>query len=304
MSFQLGAVPLILAAVGTISVLVRPTRGRGLVLFFAGASLLLVLFMSPLSAPLWELLPIAALVQFPWRLLALTAVTLAVLSGFAVPGASSVPSQARLESMPWNGAGGLVLVLALVPILASYPYTLPQYTPVPDSAEGPLLSIEFELEYTDMRGMTAWTQEMPQTSPLVDQYLAGKVDDLVTARALAPGASIEMIRAAGASDELWVRSESGTALQFYTYYFPGWRVYIDGQKLPDHALRPETVHGLLTVDVPPGEHRVRLRWGDTPLRLTGKTLTLLSLATALALVFIIPALRRRTQPPSKAIKAD
>ncbi len=299
MSFQLGAVPLILATVGTIAALARPARLRGLVLFFAAASLALLFFISPLSAPLWELLPIAALVQFPWRLLALTAVTLSVLSGFAVPSAGLATQRARRK-----GAGGLVLVLALVPILASFPYTQPQYTPVPESAQGPLLSIEFELEYTDMRGMTAWTQEMPKTSPLVDQYLAGKEDHLVTARALAPGTNIEMIRAAGASDELWVRSEDGTALQFYTYYFPGWRVFIDGQKLPNDALRPETVHGLLTVDVPPGEHHVRLRWGDTPLRLTGKTLTLLSLTTALLLAFVVPALRRRTQPSPKATQED
>jgi hypothetical protein len=291
MSFQLGAVPLILAIVGTIAAFRRPTRARGLILFFATATLLLLFFMSPLSAPFWEMAPIAALVQFPWRLLALTAVTLSVLSGFAVPATQSIA-----QNTPRDIAGGRVLVLALVAILASFPYTLPQYTPVPESAEGPLLSIEFELEYTDMRGMTAWTQEMPQTSPLVDQYLAGKEDELVTARALTPGASVEMIRAAGATDEVWVRSEEGTTLQFYTYYFPGWRVYIDGQKLPNDALRPETVHGLLTVDVPPGERHVRLRWGDTPLRLTGKILTLLSLTLALLLIFALPTLRRRLNP--------
>jgi hypothetical protein len=183
------------------------------------------------------------------------------------------------------------LVVALVAVLGSFPYTLPQYTPILDSAGSPLLSIEFELKYTDMRGMTAWTQEMPPTSPLVEQYLAGA--DLVTAEVLAPGATLEMIRAGGASDEMRVRSPDGTPLRFYTYYFPGWRVYIDGQRLPDSALRPETVYGLLTVDVPPGEHHVLLRWGDTPLRLTGKVLTLLSLVTALALVILPSILPRR-----------
>jgi hypothetical protein len=183
-----------------------------------------------------------------------------------------------------------VLILALVAALGSFPYTLPHYTPIPESAEGPLLSIEFELEYTDMRGMTAWTQEMPSDSPLVEQYLAGS--PLVTAEALAPDASIEMIRAGGASDELWVRSPDGTALQFYTYYFPGWRVYVDGERLPQDALRPEGVHGLLTVDIPAGEHHVLLRWGDTPLRLIGKSLTLACLLLALVLV-AIPSHRRR-----------
>jgi hypothetical protein len=269
MSFQLGAVPLILAMVATVRMLGRPGRHRAPLLFYVSSTALLLLCMLPQSAWLWRTVPLAALIQFPWRLLALTAVTLSILSGLAIPN----DSDSRLNAH--------VLVLSLVAVLASYPYTLPQYTPIPESAEGPLLSIEFELEYTDMRGMTAWTQEIPPDSPLVAQYLAG--EPLVTAEALAPGATVEMIEARGASDELWVRSPEGTALRFYTYYFPGWRVYVDGERLPDAAQRPETVYGLLTVDIPPGEHHVLLRWGDTPVRIAGKALTLACLVLALAL---------------------
>jgi hypothetical protein len=285
MSFQLGAVPLILAIVATLAAFWGRDRHKAPILFSASVTLLLLFFMLPISAPLWELLPIAALVQFPWRLLALTAVTLAVLSGYAMAGAPS-PTP-RTQGVNLNGP---LLILALVAVLGSFPYTLPQYTPIPEIAEGPLLTIEFELKYTDMRGMTAWTQEFPTDSPLMEQYRAG--GPLVTAEALAPGASVEMIRAGGASDELWVRSPEGTALQFYTYYFPGWRVYLDGEQLPEAALRPEGPYGLLTVDVPAGEHHVLLRWGDTPIRLTGKSLTLFSLALALALV-VLPSVQRR-----------
>jgi hypothetical protein len=268
MSFQLGAVPLILAMVASVVAFRRPGRERAFILFFAGAMFVVVFLMLPFSAALWRAVPLAALIQFPWRLLALTAVTLAILAGCAIPNSESPVSH--------------ILILSLVAVLASLPYTQPQYTPIPESAEGPLLSIEFELKYTDMRGMTHWTQEMPPDSPLVEQYLTGS--PLVTAEVLAANASLEMIRAGGASDEMWVRSPEGTALRFYTYYFPGWRVFIDGRRLPDSALQPETVYGLLTVDVPPGEHDVLLRWGDTPVRLAGKLLTLACLALAVALL--------------------
>ena len=275
MSLQLGTVPLILALVAAVGAWSRPVRERALALFFAAVTALLVFFMLPLSTPLWELVPLAALIQFPWRLLVLTALTLAVLAGLALP----PPGKASGERPRPQGA---LLVLALVVVLGSFAYTLPQYTPVPESAEGPLLTIEFELKYTDMRGMTAWTKEFPTDSPLVEQYLAG--EDLVTARVLTPDATLEMVRAGGASDEVQVRSPRGTAVQFYTYYFPGWRVYVDGQRLPAAALRAEGPYGLLTVDVPPGEHRVLLRWGDTAVRLTGKALSLGCLMLALGLV--------------------
>ncbi len=292
MSHQLGAVPVLLAGVAVVAALQprRPRGERATILFFAGATLVLLLVIMPVAAPLWELVPLAGLIQFPWRLLALAAVTLAVLSGFA-PGRLS----GREEEDRGSDDGQLhapTLILALVALAASLPYTQPEFTPTPASAGSPLLSIEFELEYEDMRGMTAWTQEMPPASPLVDQYLAG--GPLVTAEALAPEAMVEMIRAGGASDELWVRSPDGTALRFYTYYFPGWRVSIDGQRLPEAALRPETVYGLLTVEVPPGEHRVLLHWGDTPLRLAGKALTLACLAGAVVLVVAGAFWRRRS----------
>jgi len=54
--------------------------------------------------------------------------------------------------------------------------------------------------------------------------------------------------------------------------------------------------GLLTVHIPPGEHRVLLRWGDTPLRLAGKILTVACLALAVALVVLWPRLRTRPEP--------
>ena len=86
----------------------------------------------------------------------------------------------------------------------------------------------------------------------------------------------------GVSGELWVRPAEGTPLRFYAYCF----------RLPDEALRPETVYGLLTVGVPPGEHHVLLRWSDTPLRLASKVLTLACLLLALAL--LLPWRRRRS----------
>ena len=290
MSHQLGLVPVVLAAVATVGSFWRPAKERTFILFFVGATFLLAFLMTPISAPLWEAVPLAALIQFPWRLLALTSVSLAVLSGLAtrdsqpiVPGLSGGATHITYH-----------LILILVVVWASFPYTLPQYTAIPDTAEGPLLTIEFELEYTDMRGMTAWTEEFPTDSPLVEQYQTG--DDLVTAKALAPGATLDMIEARGASDELRVRSAEGTPLRFYTYYFPGWRVYVDGERIPESELRPEPPYGLLTVDIPPGEHHVLLRWGDTPLRLAGKVLTLASLMLAVGLVVPRHTLRKRLKP--------
>ena len=74
----------------------------------------------------------------------------------------------------------------------------------------------------------------------------------------------------------------------HRFYFPGWQARIDSQAAPVY---PSGEPGLVTVDVPAGDHVVELRFGDTPLRRLANGVSLLSLGIWLALA--IPTLRRR-----------
>ena len=75
-----------------------------------------------------------------------------------------------------------------------------------------------------------------------------------------------------------VVADGPVTLQFHTYDFPGWQVTIDGKPTPH---RSEPPYGLITVEVPSGEHHVTLRMGSTPPRVVGG---LISLAAGLAIV--------------------
>jgi hypothetical protein len=276
MSLQLGLVAVTLILVAAILVLQRRTSERrtqrGTVLFFLGLTLGIILVMLPLSLPLWRLLPVAALVQFPWRLLALTSFTLSVLAGAVVQGA-----EGRRGRESATNPGLYVLLLAI--ILASFGYTLPEYTELSPRLETPAAPLDFELAHPDMVSMVAYTQEQPRSTPLVAQYLGG--EPLVKAHALTEGATVEMVRHGGGSEEIIVRSSQKATIQFYTYYFPGWRGYVDGQEVP---IRPEEPYGLITLDVPAGEHQVKIRFGDTPIRVVGKVISLLSFGLSLFLL--------------------
>ncbi len=272
MSLQLGLVAVTLALVATVLALRRRTFERGTVLFFLGLTLVIIMAMLPPSLPLWRLLPVAALVQFPWRLLALTSFTLSVLTGAVVPGAEGERGR---DSATNPG----LYVLLLVVILASFGYTLPEYTELSPRLETPAAPLDFELAHPDMVSMVAYTQEQPRSTPLVAQYLAG--EPLVKAHTLTEGATVEMVRHGGGSEEIIVRSSQEATIQFYTYYFPGWRGYVDGQEVP---IRPEEPYGLITLDVPAGEHQVKIRFGDTPIRVVGKVISLLSFGLSLFLL--------------------
>jgi len=261
MPYQIGIVIFALAGVGTVALaaFAPQMHHRGTMIIFLVATLFSVWLMSPLGEPLWHALPIAALVQFPWRLLIITMLSAAVVIGGGI-------AALKLDGAP-------LMLSAVVLILASYGYAQPQYTPIPDWADTPLAVINWDSgSITDRVGMVAVTDEQPTTSPMEAQYRAG--EPLSVATVLSGNATVQTTRHGGASDTVQFRGDAAT-VQFYTYDFPGWQVKIDGQPVPH---RHEPPFGLITVDVPAGEHSVSLRMGTTPPRTIGGLMSLLALA--------------------------
>jgi hypothetical protein len=279
MSFQLGLLPFIMAAVAALRYLVfgiwdfrfRTVNTRSVeALFLIVVTMLTIFAMTPLARPLWDALPLVGLIQFPWRLLAITTVTLALLAGASVH---------RLKV----GDRSFLYLCALAIVLASLPYTRPELLPIRPQDESPLAVIEFELKFPDMRGMTRWAERPPADadSPLLAQYLAGQ--PLQKAAIVAGEGTIAEQRHAGASAYARVQATGAARLRFYTYYFPGWRAMVDSRPA---AIAPDQPNGLIGLDLPPGEHEVRLRFGPTPVRRIAAGLSLAALAGVAALLWL------------------
>lgn len=297
MSLQLGVVALALTLMSWVW---PPRRNRGQWAFFAVTTWVLLALMLPVSEPIWRALPLVSLVQFPWRLLILTCLTLSVSAGALVAGLAedrrhserSEESQASHPSAEYSrpeAFNPVVVVLCLLAVLAGYGYALPEYTPPDPRSETEKAIIDFETFYPpDRVGMTGWVQQQPRTSPLVQEYL----DDapLTRARVLSGDGEVRTLRSGGASIEAQVSSPTGAIVQFYVYYFPAWQVFLDGQPI---AARPEGPHALLTVDVPPGEHHLLLRYTDT---FWGRWGAIISLVAAVGTAALV-ALRPSTKSP-------
>jgi hypothetical protein len=297
MSFQLGIIATVGALIGALAafgILRRhrqpgdapgswPLPSRAEAVFLAGMSVLTIFAMTPASKPLWDALPLVSLVQFPWRLLAVTVTTLALLVGAGVHWLE--------ERWPAAGTPGpFAYGMALALVLASYTYVRPELQPVRPQDESPIAVMEFELAYPDMRGSTSWAQRQPadEDSPLLSEYLAGKP----LQRAAIASGSGEILEqgSRAASAHARVRADSQVRLRFYTYYFPGWRATVDGQAV---EVTPDPPNGLIGLTLPPGEHDVRLRFGPTPVRILGAAL---AIAALLAVIGLLCADRERRQP--------
>ncbi len=253
MSFQLGLLPFAGAALaGALVWSGGRKRQRPLVLFLLGLTLVIVLAMMPLAAWAWDTIPLVKMLQFPWRLLSMTTVTLALLCGAAAAWLAD-----DRTSPAWVYAAALAIVLA------GSVYAQAQIVPVTPADEGRIAVIQFETKYADMRGMTRWSERVPQDgdSPLLQQYLAGAP---LERAAIAQGNGTIIAQGAGAASA-WATVDAAGPLQlrFYTYYFPGWYATVDGLPVP---IAPAGPNALIHLDVPAGRHDVRLAFGSTPLR--------------------------------------
>jgi hypothetical protein len=68
---------------------------------------------------------------------------------------------------------------------------------------------------------------------------------------------------------------------FDIHYFPGWRAYVDGEEVP---IEPTQGQGRISFVVPAGEHVIRLKFEELPLRMAADAISVFSLLVLLAMV--------------------
>lgn len=268
-SLQLGIVPIVLAAFSLLYL--SQSAGRSIdwhVIFFAIVSILTILLVLPVSAPIWDFAaPVIAFTQFPWRMLSVTALTIAFLAGTVV----------RIFSSDESFLASLFLSLLLA--LAIYPNARPQYT---EAIFNYNTMMDFEVTSRELLGDTIWMApgKRPQDSPLVEQYRAGKIAE--KAVVVEGEAKVELVEHSSQWDEVKVTAIGPARLLFYTRYFPGWTATIDGAEV---AVEPFGEQGLLSVSVPTGVHIVQTHFGDTWPRQAGAVVSLASLIAAIAILW-------------------
>jgi hypothetical protein len=243
--------------------------------------------MLEVSAPLWQVLPLVRLAQFPWRLLTLTVFAMAFLAGAA---ARSVRPLKSLVDIP-------TLVLVALLILGSLPYMQAQMSEQEVSLAG---LMRFQQSADEMTGSTAWVREIPTWSPMADYHIAGEpLTSKINYDALyrQPGrAHARTLELRVDSELVEYSAERPVLLTFNTFYYPGWHAYLldagtDAviEELPI-ALYGDL--GLMTVRVPAGVGRVLLQFEDTPVRKVGTAVSAGSLLVLFILVLAGWLLRR------------
>jgi hypothetical protein len=278
---NLGTAHLPLLALGLLALVLGPLTGRqrSQASFFLVMLLGCVLMTLPLSTPIWEHVPLLAFTQFPWRVLDVGVPAAAVLVGMSAQLWSRLPGR--------RGEIILVTLSVLFIVVAAFVHLYVQWPHESREQLSPADVVLHELR-TGILGTTSasetlptWVIEEPKSSPLVEQYLSGGVMSKLDANSLPGSAPAELLEHTVVSDRYRIRTPEPVAVRFNTFYFPGWQASVDGTTVPISPSYPE---GLITFEVPAGDHDLLVSFGDTPIRtvadlVSGGTLLLVVGAT-------------------------
>lgn len=229
------------------------------------------------SEPIWRLIGPLELVQFPWRMLGPAALCAALLAG------ASVHTVERALP-PYLSRLAAPMAITLI-ILSTLSYWLPRYCASPATAT--LSDIVSYERATHTIGATAKGEYVPRTVEVMP-------DDPTLADAILRGeepvrlhlveGEAEWQPLAATTDPLdaafTVTARTPASFIYRQFMYPGWQVTANDQPL---TLRATSRTGLIAFDLPPGQHRLHITFGSTPLRTTASLISLVTLFVLLGL---------------------
>jgi hypothetical protein len=249
------------------------------VLFLSLVLISLIFMVLPQSVAVWDDLPLLEYVQFPFRFLGLASLAAALLAGAAI---RLLSDQGRVVLRSFI----IVLVVEALVIAFSLSWLYPRYC---STTEGLSIANLAQLERgLGVIGATSageylpiWVKEVPSKSSMEAMYRSGAPIERLEPSSLPEGAVLKSVEYGLTSADILIESPRPFRAVFNSFYFPGWRAYVDGKMV---AIVPTEPYGLISFEVPAGERNIEIRFQDTPLRLAAKVLSAFSALIVLALI--------------------
>jgi hypothetical protein len=226
--------------------------------WFSWIMLLILMFlMLPISKPIWEIIPMMKYILYPWRLLALIALPLALLSGYCI-----ILIRAKQASpLPY------AIIAITITIALSSIYLRHRSIPVPETALTPEFIWNCESAQKSY-GTTMSNEYLPQTvSRMPKEFTHDQISVIAGEIDIQPQ-TISGIK------RIWnLDITSPGIIRLNTFYFPGWQVYLDGKKYPVET----DGTGKMLLAVSEGQHTIKLLFENTFPRKVGNYVSLISL---------------------------
>ena len=227
-------------------------------LFWTGISVLMVLLMLPISKFLYSL-PIIYQIQYPWRFLSALQITIPLVFIFLLQFVKKL-----------NNNYVLLVVIALVIWFRVPQFYGKNYVIQPESD---YYFNQANLHSTNFNTIWSSNSEDYEVKTVQAQIIAGVGE-------------LKVIEQKNASRVYQTNSNEELRLIDYTFYFPGWTVYVDG-KPTEIEFQDLNYRGLITYRVPAGSHQIKVSYEHTKTRLFGLLASGVGLVFSACYLFII-----------------
>lgn len=221
-----------------------------IVLFF-----LTLFLMTKESIVIWQKITILQKFQFPWRFLSVTVFISALAGGICI---SMLKERTRQM---------LLVITIIIVILLTKNYW---------HARAYLMKDE-----SFFTGIYDGTTDTGESAPIWSvRFMEKRPREKI--EVIDGEASIKEIKRTSTMHVYSISSQTQSRIRENTLYFPGWNVYVDGQKAPIEFQDPSN-RGLITFMIPSGEHAITAIFEETRLRLFANIISIVSLVNLLIL---------------------
>lgn len=282
---QMGALHAAGALLGLAgAILARRSIGRRGLLAHTGLFAASTFMMLPVSAAVWEYLPLLKLAQFPWRMLSVQAVFASALAGYIAP---AIVGDGRVQTAARACACGLIMAAVIASGAARLPAERLDIRAVDVTPQ----TLGFYEWFTGNVGTTIRAEYLPRTAqprPWTAPSILGRSP---AGRVIEGDATITFVGQVGAAQR-WVadvRSESA-ALILPRLFAPGLelRASASGSR-PERALVPHPGTGWAEVRLPRGEHAFELVLGRTSVQTAAEAASLVAVVVVVLLCIRLAA---------------
>lgn len=233
--------------------------------FFVFLFLFALFLTTPLSRPVWDLLPGFPTLQFPWRWLTVVEVSLCFLLGAFF--SSSGVTRAGEINLKRPIIYFIITLLLMSFVVISRSKTLPEEFVGRILNPGQIkCNMDPPIEYTPV-----WVKDVGR---IMSEAGTEKIS------IISGSASAHIIEWKSERRTLSLKASAPSIVRISTFYYPGWQAWIDGNTIQIEA---EEESGAMLLEIGEGEHILELKFCDTRLRFVSKIISAMSLLILVAL---------------------
>lgn len=284
LTFQIGKIHIILSILaglfGFIAAIKKRKYVNEILLFFV-LMVFSVYLMSFHSSWLWEIVKPLWYIQFPWRFLSITAVFSSILGAYGI---FMIINKFTNKLIQY----GIVIITVFLIINFNQGIFHPErYSYFSNEDLTSKEDISWRVSKTSFefvpKGVETTLSDINTTQLAIE-----KKDIPINSFRIENGSmKVKEMENLSQTKTYKIQAETPGKIVINTFNFPGWEAYIDGQKT---TIFDKNRLKLITIQIPKGNHTLIVQFSNTPIRLFGNYITVL---TIFSLIVVILLKRKR-----------